>query len=94
MQQLEYNSYYPGKKICLDHMTNANTFIYVQSLFLKYHDFDSLDFCTVTILELRPREQLQQGEMRLLHIEDAALLLVNVRAVDDNALQFTEFEGP
>lgn len=31
--------------------------------------------------------------MRLLHIEYAALLLVDERAVDDNALEFVQFEG-
>ena len=54
---------------------------------------DGLFLSPIPLPQLRPSQQLQQREMRLFHVEDAALFLVHVGSVDDDALEFFEVEG-
>ena len=47
----------------------------------------------VAVLQLLAGEQLDKRHHGLLHVHDAALLLVDVRAVHDNPLEALERQG-
>lgn len=59
----------------------------VSSSHLVEHQVKGLLLVAVSVLELLPRKKPCKRHHRVFHVHDASLLLVNVRGIDDQALQ-------
>lgn len=59
---------------------------------LKDQDLRLVLLRRIPLTQFGPSKQLQQGEMCVFHVKDTALLLVNVRSINDNALQLVQFQ--
>ncbi len=60
---------------------------------LKHKNLNLLSLGPIPLAELGSSEQLQKWEMSFFHVKDPSLLLVNMRAVNYNALQLVQFQG-
>ena len=60
---------------------------------LKHENLNLFLLRSIAIPELRPSQQLKQRKMRLPHVEYPALLLVDERTINDDALKFVQFES-
>lgn len=60
---------------------------------LENKHLEAFPLRAVPFAEFGAVQQLQQGGEDLLHVKDAALLLVDVRSINDNAFEILRLQG-